>query len=96
MATHIELAHAQSASCWEITVRKRRIRLNIGRLVALEFTKDQLRLGLVPEDLANDLRDELQKEQRWSAEFVTSPVTRLCTFEPGRYWEVEARSLGLH
>ena len=32
MATHVELAHAQSTSCWEITVRKRRIRLNIGRL----------------------------------------------------------------
>jgi hypothetical protein len=90
MATHIELAHAQGASCWEITVRKRRIRLNVGRLAALEFTKDQLRLGLVPEDLSDDLRDQLQKEGRWSAEFATKPVTRLCAFEPRRYWELES------
>lgn len=89
MASHIELAHAQSPSCWVMTVRKRRIRLNIGVVTALEFSYDQLRLGLVPDDLADGLRDDLQAHDQWSAEFATKPVTRLCRFEPQQFLKLE-------
>lgn len=91
MAVQIQRAHAQSASCWEITARPRRVRLNVGRNVALEFTKGRLRIGLVPEDVPEGLRDQLQREDRWGAEFVTTPVTRLCAFEPERYWALESQ-----
>jgi hypothetical protein len=89
LADRIDLANAHSPSCWEITVRNRRIRLNIGRLAALELSNNQLRLGLVPEDIPDDVRRQLQEEGRWSTEFTTRPVTRLCQFEPFRYWQLE-------
>lgn len=91
MATYIEAAHKHSAACWVATVRHHRIRLNVGRLATLELTKGQLRIGLVPDDIPEGLRDELQREDRWSAEFATKPVTRLCTFTPSRYWELEEK-----
>lgn len=90
MARCIDLANAQSVGCWEITVRKTRVRMNVGRNVALEFSKGRLRVGLVPDDLTGALRDDLQKEDRWGAEFATTPVTRLCTLEPSRFWQIEA------
>jgi hypothetical protein len=87
MAEHIELANGQSASCWEITVRPHRVRLNIGRFAGLELRKNKLRLGLVPEDVVGHLRDQFQAEGRWSTEFPTTPVTRLCEFEPDEYFQ---------
>lgn len=90
LADTIEASHRLAEGSWEITARRRRVRLNVGSIVALEFAPRTIRIGLVPADVNPELRDRLEQEERWSAEFSTDPPVRLCRFEPAElfvHWE---------
>src|SRR5690606_9877436 len=58
LASAIDLAHEQNGSCWSITWRPRRIRLNVGRLAAFTVKRHGVEFGIV-EDGINTLSSKL-------------------------------------
>lgn len=76
-AEALRTAHGLGASRWSVTLFKRRIRLIVGKLLAVELAKGRVRIGIPPSKLADSVRTKLDEIGEWSDEFATFPVTRL-------------------
>lgn len=70
-------AHALGEAKWSVTLRKRQVSLNVGKLLAVGLSKGRVYLGLPPTRLSEDLATLLEAHGVWDKEFSTFPSTRL-------------------
>lgn len=75
----IEQAHGYGPGVWEVTLQRRRVRLNVGTLLTCELSTGRLGFGAVPERLSSEFAELLRDVGEWSDEFKTHPPTRFIT-----------------
>jgi hypothetical protein len=85
LADAVRAAHVHGSSKWGVTLFKRRIRLNVGKCLALELRKGSLRMGLAPTRIPEDLKQKLDETCEWSDAFATFPPTMLCEIPLERF-----------
>jgi len=76
-ATAIERAHPLGADRWRVTLRKPRLRLVVGKLIALHLASDKVRIGVIPGHLTPEVKAQLERDGRWSREHNTTPSSSL-------------------
>jgi hypothetical protein len=79
LATAIEKAHTFGPGVWEVTLQRRRVRLNVGMLLSCELSVGLIGFGVVPSHLADDLKRFVDDVGEWSEPFKTDPVARFCS-----------------
>ncbi|MFL5357214.1 DUF262 domain-containing protein [Archangium sp.] len=73
----IQQAHGLGESRWSVTLRKRQVSLNVGKLLAVGLSKGSVYLGLPPTRLSEELAGLLDTHGVWDKEFSTFPSTQL-------------------
>ncbi len=76
-ADAITQAHAWGEAKWSVTLRKRQVSLNVGKLLAVGLAKGRVYLGLPPTRLSAELSTLLDTHGVWDKEFSTFPATQL-------------------
>jgi hypothetical protein len=76
LAMAIEKAHTYGTAVWEVTLQRRRVRLNVGMLLSCEFSVGRIGLGLVSSRLPSDLQRVLDDIGEGSEAFKTHPIAR--------------------
>jgi hypothetical protein len=79
MAEAIDLASRHGDTRWSISLFRRFVRLNVGRLLALELRDNALRLGLVLNPADDGTRDLVNREAVATEGFATTPPSALYT-----------------
>jgi len=87
LAMAIEKAHAYGSGVWEVTLQRRRVRLNIGVMLSCELSIGRIGIGLVPSHLSDDLKRFLDDVGEWSEPFKTDPVARFCSLPVASFLE---------
>ena len=87
LAAAIEKAHTYGPGVWEVTLQRRRVRLNVGMMVSCELSVGRIGFGVVPSHLADDLKRFLDDVGEWSEPFKTDPVARLCSIPVASFLE---------
>lgn len=81
----VEEANKFGSARWTITLRRRRVRLSLGRLLALEMRPGGVRLGLVLEQADDALKRFLENNERRSQWFSTTPPSGLYVLSASDY-----------
>ncbi len=76
-ATAIERAHPLGADRWRVTLRKPRLRLVVGKLIAIHLASDMVRVGVIPSHLPPEVKRQLEEAGHWSREHTTNPPSGL-------------------
>jgi hypothetical protein len=90
-ATAIERAHPLGADRWRVTLRKPRLRLVVGKLIALHLASDKVRIGVIPGHLTSEVKAELERDGRWSREHNTTPSSSLIDLPLEKFLALESR-----
>lgn len=69
---------------WSVTLHRRKLRLNVGRLLSMELAEDRLRLGLAPHLLPGDVPEMLREEDEPET-FATTPATAMFAMAPATF-----------
>ena len=78
-ADAVTRAHTYGSSRWEVTLRQRRVRLNVGILLALELSAERLSFGVVRDEIPVKLKELIQHYGNLDEKpFETQPVTTVC------------------
>jgi hypothetical protein len=78
-ADAVTRAHTYGSSRWEVTLRQRRVRLNVGILLALELSAERLSFGVVRDEIPVKLKELIQHYGNLDEkQFETQPVTTVC------------------
>lgn len=75
LATAIERAHPLGADRWRVTLRKPRLRLVVGKLIAIHLASDMVRIGVIPGHLS-------PLEANWRRQDI-GPANTTRTLRPG-------------
>jgi hypothetical protein len=89
LASAIERAHPLGVDRWRVTLRKPRVRLIVGKLVAIHFGADHIRIGLIPERLAAETKRRIEETGHWRREHTTTPVSGVAEIPFDTFLELE-------
>ncbi|HXG69001.1 MAG TPA: DUF262 domain-containing protein [Gemmatimonadaceae bacterium] len=72
LAQIVERLHPHGAARWGITLQRRRVRVNAGRLVAFHLSPRTVRIGLVRAQVEADLSKEIDNCGEWREAFAAA------------------------
>ncbi len=90
----ITCVHPHGPARWSVTLMRRSLRLNVGRLRGLRLRKVGIEFGIVPASLPPDLAAELDSVGRWKGEYDTQPSTKLLELTVNHFVELYPRMHG--
>ena len=77
LADAISCVHPHGPARWGITLMRRSLRLNVGRVLALKFRAQTVEFGFVSGNISSMLASELESIGTWKEEYDTQPATKL-------------------
>ena len=75
LARGLEVAHSKGANRWRIGLKNRRLRLVVGKLVAIQLASDSIRIGVIPNHLSPEIKRRLDEVGEWLSEHDTTPAS---------------------
>jgi hypothetical protein len=89
LAEGIAYVNAREPASWGLTLRKRNLRLNVGRMLSLDLLPDGVRIGLAVD--AVELANQGRLESHWEGTgFAVTPKCQLCLLEATAFLELRA------
>jgi hypothetical protein len=80
LADAVVYVHGRESACWGVTLHRRFVRFNVGRMLSLDLIPGEVRLGLAVASLTADDKAALDEHAQWSTgePFAVTRECRVC------------------